>query len=243
MQAAVRHHIRHLKLALVILLETKVKHSSYNYIVNSVVPSGWRESSNIATGSTARIWVLWDPRLVHVTVNASTNQCMHCEVIYGTKHFFLIACYGSNDYMQRRELWKTIRDLSLPSGLPWIVAGHFNTVRWTHEKRGGATPRARGLIELNDCHHDAGLLDLKLTGPLFTWSNSSFGASRIECKLDRVLINDRFLHCNPFQGDVLMPGLSDHSPILLSLHVKAHIKASFRYYTFWAKMPGFFPNS
>jgi len=37
-----------------------------------------------------------------------------------------------------------------------------------------------------------------------------------------------------------MPGLSDHSPILLSLHEKPHIKSLFRYYNFWAKMPGFF---
>ena len=105
MQAAVRHHIRHLKLALVILLETKVKLSSYNSIVTSVVPAGWRECSNIAQGSTARIWVMWDPRLLHVTVNASTTQCLHCEVLYGTEHFFFTACYEFNDYMQRRELW------------------------------------------------------------------------------------------------------------------------------------------
>jgi len=96
--------------------------------------------------------------------------------------------------MQRHDLWKTIRDLSTYSGLPWIVAGNFNTVRWNHEMHGGAGPRARGLIEFNDCLHDAGLLDMKLTGPLFTWFNSSVGDSRIECKLDRVLINANFFH-------------------------------------------------
>ena len=141
--------------------------------------------------------------------------------------------------MQRRDLWSTICNLST-CGLPWIVAGEFNTVRWTHEKHGGAAPRARGLIEFNDCLHDAGLLDMKLTGPLFTWFNSSVGDSRIECKLDRVLINANFLHSNPFQGEILMLVLSDHSPILLSLHEKPHIKSLFRYYNFWAKMPGFF---
>ena len=170
MQAAIRYQIRHLKLAMIIMLESKVKHSSYTFIVNSVVPHGWKESSNIATGSSARIWVMWDPRLIHVAVKASTTQCMHCEVMYGNEHFFFTACYGFNDYMHRRDLWQTIRGLSSSCGLPWIVAGDFNTVRWNHEKTGGVAPRARGLIDFNDCIHDAGLFDLNLTGPLYTWS-------------------------------------------------------------------------
>ena len=99
MQAAIRYQIRHLKLAMIIMLESKVKHSSYTFIVNSVLPHGWNESSNIATGSSARIWVMWDPRLIHVDVKASTTQCMHCEVMYGNEHFFFTACYGFNDYM------------------------------------------------------------------------------------------------------------------------------------------------
>ncbi|XXG82774.1 hypothetical protein AAC387_Pa10g0665 [Persea americana] len=193
MQASIRYQIRHLKLAMIIMFESKLKHSSYTFIVNSVVPHGWKESS----------------------VKASTTQCMHCEVMYGNEHFFFTACYGFNDYMHRRDLWQTIQGLSPSCGLPWIVAGDFNTVRWNHEKTGGAAPRARGLIDFSDCIHDAGLFDLNLTGPLYTWSNSSIGASRIECKLDRVLINAGFLHSSPFKGEILMRGLSDHSPVLL----------------------------
>lgn len=130
--------------------------------------------------------------------------------------------------------------MSTTSGLPWIVPGEFNTILRNHEKAGGAIPRARGLIEFNDCIQDAGLLDLKLTGPPITWSDSSFGDSRIDCKLDSVLVNACFRQTSPFKGDILMPGNSDHSLILLSLYEKTHIKAPFRFYNFWAKMPGFF---
>lgn len=60
------------------------------------------------------------------------------------------------------------------SVVPWIVAGDFNTIRWSHEKSGGTVPRAVGLIQFNDCIQEAGLMELKLVGPVFTWSNSFF---------------------------------------------------------------------
>ena len=77
------------------------------------------------------------------------------------------------------------------------------------KKTGGASPRASALHEFNDCLQEAGLLDLKLCGSPFTWSNSSMGDSRIECKLDRVLVN---ASCMTDRDEVLPPSLSDHPP-------------------------------
>lgn len=102
------------------------------------------------------------------------------------------------------------------------------------KKMGGASPRAIGLIEFNDCIQEAGLIDLKLYGSPFTWSNSSVGDSRIACKLDRVLVNENCMNDSLFKGQVLHPSLSDHSPILLSLNEKPHIKSPFRYFNYWA---------
>lgn len=155
MQADVRNKIRILKLSLVVLVETKVKQASYTYIANSILPNGWKESSNMEAGSTARKWLMWDPRVVQVTVASWNPQYMHCNVKYGTVAFLLSVCYGYNNYMQRRDLWKSIIDRSKDSGLLWIVAGDFNTIR-SHEKEGGAIPRAAGLIEFNDCIQEVG---------------------------------------------------------------------------------------
>lgn len=104
----------------------------------------------------------------------------------------------------------------------------------------GAISRAIGLIEFNDCIQEAGMMEFNLTGPSFTRSNSSIGESRIECKLDRVLVNAAFFQTSPFKGEVLLPGISDHSPILLSLNEKSQFKPPFRYYNYWAKMLWFF---
>ena len=108
-----------------------------------------------------------------------------------------------------------------------MVAGDFNTIKWSHEKTGGSTLRAIRLVDYNDCIQGVGLMDFKLNGSRFTWSNSSVGDSRIECKLDRVLVNAAFMHSNLFIGDVLLPSISDHSLILLSLCNRAHIKVPF----------------
>ena len=157
-----------MKLALVVLLETKVKQSCYHYIANSIMPNGWRETSNIEDDSSTRTWTLWDPRMVHVMLSIRTIQNMICMLKSGNVEFFFSACYRFNSYMQRRVLWKSIIEQSKYSGLPWIAVGDFNTIRWHYENNGGATPRAVGLIEFNDFIQKAGLIDLKLNGPLFT---------------------------------------------------------------------------
>lgn len=104
MQSDIRNKIFNLKLALVVLVETKVKQSSYNYIANSVMPNGWRETSNIEDNYSVRIWMMWDPRLVHVTVSFRDAQIMHCKVKYENVDFLYLVCYGFNIYLQRRDL-------------------------------------------------------------------------------------------------------------------------------------------
>ena len=47
MQLEVRQKIQTSKASLVVLLETKVKQSSYHCMKNSILPVGWLESSNL----------------------------------------------------------------------------------------------------------------------------------------------------------------------------------------------------
>lgn len=89
------------------------------------------------------------------------------------------------------------------------------------------TPRATGLVEFYDCIQEVGLMDFKLNGSQLTWSTSYIGNSRIECKLDMVLVNAAFMHSNLFTSEVLLPSISDHFLILLSFHNRANIKVPF----------------
>lgn len=78
-----------------------------------------------------------------------------------------------------------------------------------------------------------------MVGPAFTWSNSSFGASRVECKLDRVFGNQSFFQsslCLNFE--VLNPILSDHSPMLITSIAGA--KHPFKFFNAQAREKDFF---
>ena len=149
-------------------------------------------------------------------------------------------CYGLNNYIQRRELWEAKNLLSKSITIPWSVVGDFNVIRRFEEKCGGACPNVAGLNEFNDCIHETCLEDLYLSGSSCTWSNSGCGQSRIKCKLDRAMVNPQFVSMNLMHGEVLLPAISNHFPILLLKddHIKPN--TPFRYYNFWVKCDGFF---
>lgn len=82
---------------------------------------------------------------------------------------------------------------------------------------------------------------MKLQGPRFSWSNSSTGASRIDCRLDRGLVNAQFLqNAHNFQGSLLNPGLFDHCLLFISNTNAPIVKIHFRYFNAWAKKDDFF---
>lgn len=103
-----------------------------------------------------------------------------------------------------------------------------NAVRWGNEKCGGLKPNVCSMQSFNDSIDRCGLDKLPLSGPSFSWSNSSSGANHIESKLDRALVNSDLLHStNRFLGSMLNSGLSNHSPILITSGFSSSVKAPF----------------
>lgn len=67
------------------------------------------------------------------------------------------------------------------------------------------------------------------------------GKDRIECKIDRALINDLFHYLKAdYNGQLLTPSLSDHNPILIIGGVRNSFKNPFRHFNAWAKEKEFF---
>lgn len=96
---------------------------------------------------------------------------------------------------------------------------------------GGVVPGATSVSDFNNCIDNCGLEELNLTGHAFSWSNSSIGSPRIECKMDRASVNSNFYQLGlNFKGSFLSPGLSDHRPILIYNDVNpTSVKSPFRY--------------
>lgn len=82
--------------------------------------------------------------------------------------------------------------------------------------------------------------DLQLGGFHYSWSNYGHGYSQIECNSDRVLVNGAFFQTNYYKGETMLPGLLDHSPIIFNQMRKSSCRSPFRYFSFWARCPGFF---
>lgn len=112
-------------------------------------------------------------------------------------------CYGRNEVKYKEPLWDSLNYISNGINLPWIVLGDFNAIRWESEKMGGTKLCPKAMESFNNCIDYCGLTDLLLAGYQFTWSNSSEGAKRIECRLDRALVNQKFIQvAADYQGAV-----------------------------------------
>ncbi|KAK1326416.1 hypothetical protein QJS10_CPA01g01883 [Acorus calamus] len=113
----------------------------------------------------------------------------------------------------RLLLWNEMRNL-VPISMhdQWIVGGDFNEIRYCHEKNGSDLFYSRRMARFNECIADCNLQDLRALGTQFSWSNNQ--DRRISGKLDRVVVNTKWLHQNA-NGYVQYhsAGLSDHSPL------------------------------
>ncbi|XP_016491548.1 uncharacterized protein LOC107811177 [Nicotiana tabacum] len=86
-----------------------------------------------------------------------------------------------------------------------------------------------------------GLVDLGYVGPRFTWCNNRRPSKRIWKRLDRILVNDKWMqnfHNNYFRH--LVRTGSDHLPLLTKCHSeKQEVIKYFRFLNLWVQQPDF----
>lgn len=85
-------------------------------------------------------------------------------------------------------MWNSIASLETIIKEPWLLMGDFNAIRYGNEKLGGASIKMSSAQDFNHCVDSSALLELHQGDPPFTWTNSTIGHSRIECRLDRAFI-------------------------------------------------------
>ncbi|KAL0278039.1 UNVERIFIED_CONTAM: hypothetical protein Sradi_7301700 [Sesamum radiatum] len=163
-----------------------------------------------------RVWLAWDPSFVDVNVVETGAQFMHCSVFIRSLHssVFITVVYGVNDVIGRRELWMDITRISAE----------------------GAADEFRG------CLQDTGLIHLPMHGERFTWHNCSRDARSLWKRLDRLLVNDRWLESWPDTTYVsLSARTSDHSPLVLRGDDSNRVAGMFRFDNYLARSTEFIP--
>lgn len=117
---------------------------------------------------------------------------------------------------------------------PWIQLGDFNVVRRSDERLVGFDSSAA--CEFNDCLAHIGMDDMPYKGYWFTWSNRRAGLGEIRSKLDRVMINAGWLDSFPESEAIFeSPGISDPSPMFVTVLPETHKKRPFKFFNFWMK--------
>ncbi|XP_077223492.1 uncharacterized protein LOC143857103 [Tasmannia lanceolata] len=130
---------------------------------------------NYSHTTKGRIWVIWDPKIIQISIRKDSRQFVHAEITWTQikVSFLLTAVYASNSGSERRDLWEDICNLAFAINRPWIVAGDFNTTRFPDQRMGGPDRVYRELEEFNDCIEACAPKDLKTIGQVLSWNNNS----------------------------------------------------------------------
>ena len=197
--------LKRLKCNLVCLIETRVKESKCQTIVDKVFP-GWGQLQNYSSAVNGRIWILWSS-LVQVREINTMEQCITCLVSIQAKQFWLSVVYGLNRGIERRRLWDHLCSLGRNMNQkPWMIAGDFNSIVNPSESSSVNSNQVMttDTKEFKECLQKLEVFDHVYSGPLFTWTNRQ-REGFVAKKLDRVLINGNWLLSFPSSKVEFLP--------------------------------------
>lgn len=184
-----RELIKSHKLAILILMETKVPYSSIGTFFNNM---GFTVATIVdPIGRSGGIWLLWDTTQVG---SHTTNQ-----VIQATIHeedyekWILSAIYASPNASQWKELWDNLEEIASSMEKPWLVAEDFNDFINCNERRSYSTNYNHNKAQkfakrINNCN----LIDLGSVNPRLTWTNNRRRLANTMERLDRAMSNDKW---------------------------------------------------
>lgn len=106
--------------------------------------------------------------------------------------------YADNKHELRLPFFCELQKIATNhASCPSLFLGDFNAVRFSFERLGGKEDWCRANDIFNSTILDSDLEDLCFKGCQFTWSNKRGGGNYITSKIDRVLVNKRWLTVNP----------------------------------------------
>lgn len=198
------------------LLETKTDVSDVENISKNIIKS-CEYLHNSINNSTIKILVIWKVQLLFsfyqmVSVDASSvDSKVSCLVSF---------IYGANCLQEQKELCQEMSVIYGAYAAPICYVGDFNAMRFLSNSNGGSTRWPGYYDDINACVEENELIELKASGLFFTWFTHNNGKP-IQHKIDRALVNDRWLQVFPrVETKFLSHATSYHTPILLSFGVE-----------------------
>ncbi|XP_028068678.1 uncharacterized protein LOC114271244 [Camellia sinensis] len=193
------------------LLETKVKSENEAKIFEKSLKN-WNLLSNSQPDRAARIGICWDPNFCNIVSIRMAAQFVFCRVtiLEGDTSFFAIFVYAENEHMLKLPCFAEICSLVKNRvSSPLICLGDFNAVRFSYEKLGGNASWNSSKDLFNNMILDVDLEDLSYTGCQFTWSNKRNEGAYITSKIDRALVNEKWLTSYPNSSALFLPSVDE----------------------------------
>ncbi|XP_074300949.1 uncharacterized protein LOC141632289 [Silene latifolia] len=221
------------------LLETHVKEHKAATILKKF--ANYKTICNYKDHYNGRIWVFWNPNTITVEKIHPHVQFIHCEVTHKATTLMMdvTMIYACNSATDREDLWAHLSKINLTADR-WLTLGDFNMIRTTCERIGPNAPNLSEIMAFNDYIKDCSLEDLATSGREFSWTNKHHDGTRVWSRLDRAMVNANWLQAFPRStATVLLPGLSDHSPLLINVFEEQRIRPHFSFLNCWAEHPNY----
>lgn len=119
---------------------------------------------------------------------------------------------------------------------PWLIAGDFNLIYCTEDKNNHNLDRAM-MGRFRRALNDITVKEIDLLGRRFTWSNERTAPTLV--RLDRFFCSTEWEAA--FLDHLLQSmgvAMSDHCPLVLTLHSNIPSKRRFHFESFWPKLQG-----
>ncbi|XP_050215029.1 uncharacterized protein LOC126666115 [Mercurialis annua] len=206
--------INKFKLKIVGIVESRVNESNFNkvWFCLSNKLQNWDICTNYACSYMARIWVIYN------------KDCLNVW-----KDLTISFIYGSYISSERVELWDNLKNLADNVDCSWMVVCDFNAVMNDTNRIGGNAIDVQAAEEFMDCIRCCNIIEMRRTRN----NNNQIGEERIWKKLDWCFVNDKWPDAFV---NVLSPGVSDHSPMVVNLDNCSHIRKSpFRFFNVWSE--------
>ncbi|XP_074293053.1 uncharacterized protein LOC141619954 [Silene latifolia] len=222
------------------VLETRIKEKKAKKVIHNKFKA-FKVICNYNAHVNGRIWLVWKPTTVDIHPLIIHPQFIHCEVFHHATYtkFHLTMIYASNNARARDDLWHNLRTISTQVH-KWILLGDFNVVRNVTEIISNTPPNLADILDCNSCLLHCGVADITSTGCEMTWTNKQDIDTLVWSKLDRALTNVDWQLQYPATSAVFLPaGVSDHSPILVTVFEDKYSGSRFSFLICWINHPDY----
>ncbi|XP_058784135.1 uncharacterized protein LOC131658903 [Vicia villosa] len=120
------------------------------------------------------------------------DQSIHMQVANdrGQEWLFTVV-YASPNEILRKQLWENMRMVAATMVISWLVAGDFNDIAYTNEKKGGGHVSTRKCSTFRNNMEACNLSDLRARGSSYTWRGPIYHSGQhIYERLDRDISNE-----------------------------------------------------